>query len=32
MSSYGLNVMVLGFYASGSIAAVHTRDADLNPT
>jgi len=32
MSSYKLDVMILGFCVSGSTAAVHTGDADLNPT
>jgi len=32
MSLYGLNVMVLGFCASGSTAAVHTKDVGLKPT
>jgi len=32
MSSYGFIVMILGFYASGSTAAVHTGDAALSPT
>jgi len=32
MSSYGLNIVILGFSVSGSAAAVHTGDADFSPT
>ena len=31
MSSYGLNVMILGFCVSGSTAAVYTGDANSSP-
>jgi len=32
MSSYGLQVMILGFHASGSTVAVHSGDTGSNPT
>jgi len=32
LSSYGLNVTILGFCVSGSTVAVHFGDAGLNPT
>jgi len=31
MSSYGLDVMILGFCVSGSTAAVHSGDMGSNP-
>jgi len=32
MSSYGLDIMILGLSVSGNTVAVHTGDADLNPS
>jgi len=32
MSSYELDVMILGFGVSGSTVAIHSGDVGLNPT